>query len=120
VTKLKVAFGALFVGVLVGTRARRRGREAVAPPSPGALPHEVREALGAVEGRLTATMRGLDRERRRTGAITFAIAVLIVVPAALLAARPGVPDVVIASVLAADLLAAAVALLVAMRADRDR
>lgn len=117
-SKLRIAIGALFLGVLVGTRARRRGMTAVAAPVPGALPHEVRTELAAVEGRLTGTVQRLDRDRRRTGAITFAIAVLIVVPAALLAARPDVPDVVIAAVLAADLLAAAVALLVAARVDR--
>lgn len=118
-SKLRVGIGALVVGVLVGARARRRGTEAAAAPAPGAIPHEVRSELAAVEGRLTGTLHRLDRDRRRTGAIVFAIAVLIVVPAALLAARPDVPDVVVAGVLAADLLAAAVALSVAARVDRS-
>lgn len=121
-SKLRLGLGALVLGVLVGSRARRRAIAAAARPAPGAvpprLPHDVHAELAAVEGRLAGTMHRLDRERRRTGAITFAIAVLIVVPAALLAARPDVPDVVVAAVLAADLVAAAVALLVAAGVDR--
>ncbi|WP_052667297.1 hypothetical protein [Nitriliruptor alkaliphilus] len=116
-SKLRIALGALLLGVLVGTRARRHGTTAAAAPEPAGLPHEVRAELAAVEGRLTGTLQRLDRDRQRTGAITFAIVVLIVVPAALLVAHPDVPDVVIAAVLAADLLAAAVALVVAMRVD---
>lgn len=117
-SKLRLGLGALVVGVLVGARARRRGTETAAAPPPGAIPHEVRAELGAVEGRITGTLHRLDRDRRRTGALVFAIAILIVVPAALLAARPDVPDALVAGVLAADLLAAAVALVVAARVDR--
>ncbi len=112
---LRLLVIALGLGVVVGARSRRRS-VAAAPALPPAL--DLRAQLTATEARLDHTVRSLDRDRRRTGAIVFAVAVLIVVPAALLAARPDVPDALVAAVLAADLLAAGVALLVAMRIDR--
>ncbi|MEX0835988.1 MAG: hypothetical protein WD010_07845 [Nitriliruptor sp.] len=113
---LRLVLLALGLGVFVGARSRRRS-VAAAPALPPVL--DVRAQLTATEARLDHTVRSLDRDRRRTGAIAFAVAVLIVVPAALLAARPDVPDALVAGVLAADLLAAVVALLIAIKVDRS-
>lgn len=118
-TRGRLALVALLLGVTVGARARTRGAAAAAP-SPTLASLQVRSELAGIEGRLTDTVVRLDRERRRTGALVLAIAVLIVVPAVLVGARPDVPEAVVAAVLAVDLLVAAGALLHAARTGRRR
>jgi hypothetical protein len=118
-TRMRTAFAALLLGVVVGARARARG-SAAAAPSPALTSLQVRRELSSVEERLTGTVERLDRERRRASALVLAIAVLIVVPAVLVASRPDIPDVVVAAVLAVDLVVAAGALLYAARAGRSR
>jgi hypothetical protein len=116
---MRMAFAALLLGVAVGARARARG-SATAAPSPALTSLQVRRELSGVEERLTDTVERVDRERRRASALVLAIAVLIVVPAVLVASRPDVPDAVVAAVLAVDLAVAAGALLYAARAGGRR
>jgi hypothetical protein len=114
VNNARVGLLALLLGVVVGARARSRG---AGSRSEDQVALRLARDLAGVERRLTETTQRLDRDRRRTGALVLALALLIAVPTAAVSVVPDVPDVVVAGVLALALLAAGAAMVVAYRAD---
>lgn len=119
-TKVRIALLAVVVALLAGRRrSRSRGQVPTKTPLPPDVVYELRAQVAAAEGRLADRVHAAEQHRRRTGAVLFAMVVLLIVPGALVGTRPDVPEVVVAAVLTGHLVVAAVALVVALR-TRDR
>lgn len=116
-TPSRVGLLALVVGVLVGARGRRRGREAAATRAEVSL---LARGSATADRALHAEVAATERRGRRRAALLVAFVAIASLPPIALATRTDVEPLAVALLVGAYALGAIVALLVATRLTPGR